>query len=240
MGSITFGAKDGHLNTCNSSSLRSCQLGRIRMWWWAPKSCSEASSAPPSAILPAKRMAAATRDVTSCDPSLACTFIKPDVLLEPSKEPRADIQALAGAFETVTGGLPLHLIYAFEMLTRPGGPLTADAVLRLPPNPTGDIRSYYRALWTSISATARTILHGLASIDFALPPSGLYQCFVSQSGAAEAIEEIDHLLDHRETGTFPFHGSVFVFVRGEQDHLSVARSLQPTMLAWLEGPAPAY
>lgn len=162
------------------------------------------------------------------------------LLLEPSKEPRADIQALAGAFETVTGGLPLHLIYAFEMLTRPGGPLTADAVLRLPPNPTGDIRSYYRALWTSISATARTILHGLASIDFALPPSGLYQCFVSQSGAAEAIEEIDHLLDHRETGTFPFHGSVFVFVRGEQDHLSVARSLQPTMLAWLEGPAPAY
>lgn len=162
------------------------------------------------------------------------------LLLEPSKEARCEIQALAGAFDKVTGGLPLHLIYAFEMLARPGGSLTADAVLRLPPNPTSDIRSYYRALWTSISATARFILHGLASIDFALPPGGLHQCFASQAGAAEAIEEIDHLLDHKENGTFPFHGSVFVFVRSEHDHLAVAKSLQPAILAWLEGPAPAY
>lgn len=162
------------------------------------------------------------------------------LLLEPSKEPIAEIHALASAFDTVTSGLPLHLIYAFEKLTRPGGPLTAEAVLCLPPNPTGDIRSYYRALWTSISATARFILHGLASIDFALPPGGLHQCFASQPGAAEAIEEIDHLLDHRETGIFPFHGSVFVFVRGDQDHRSIAESLQPVILAWLEGPAPAY
>lgn len=162
------------------------------------------------------------------------------LLLEPSKETRAEIHALASAFHSVTSGLPLHLIYAFEMLTRPGGPITPEAVLRLPPNPTGDIRIYYRALWTSMSASARSILHGLASIDFALPPGGLHQCFSSQPGAAEALEEIDHLLDHRETGTFPFHGSVFVFVRGEQNHRPVAKALQPTILAWLDGPAPAY
>lgn len=160
--------------------------------------------------------------------------------LEGSAKPAAEIHALADAFESVTVGVPLHLIYAFEMLTRPGGVLSKDAVLRLPPNPTGDIRDYYRALWTRISATAREILHGLASIDFPMPPGGLHRCFAAKPGAAEAIEEIDHLLDHKETGAFPFHGSVFVFVRDQVDHDVVAGALQPTLLAWLDDAAPPY
>lgn len=162
------------------------------------------------------------------------------VLLDQGRNLEAAIQALAGAFHTITEGLPLHLIYAFEMLVRPGGVLTEAAILALPPNPTGDIRDYYRSLWKKVSAGARTILHALASIDFAVAPGGIQQCFQGMGGAAEAIEEIDHLLDHREIGTYPFHGSIFVFVRDQNDHESIAQSQRPTILAWLDGPAPQY
>ena len=154
--------------------------------------------------------------------------------------PPAAIQVLAAAFHRVTGGLPLQLIYAFETLTRPGGSLTEAAVLGLPGNPSGDIRDYYRSLWVRVSASARSILHGLASLEFPLPAGGIHQCFKDMAGAPEAIEEIDHLLDHREIGAYPFHGSIFVFVREQADHQQVAASQQQTFLAWLDGPAPAY
>jgi hypothetical protein len=160
--------------------------------------------------------------------------------LEDGSKPYTTIHRLAAAFHKVTGGLPLQLIYAFETLTRPGGALVEAKVLALPANPTGDIRDYYRSLWKRVSASAQSILHGIASIEFALPPGGLHQCFRDMAGAAEAIEEIDHLLDHKETGAYPFHGSIFVFVRDQPDHQAIAAALQPTFLAWLDGPAPAY
>ncbi|WP_343518454.1 NACHT domain-containing protein [Sphingomonas sp.] len=162
------------------------------------------------------------------------------LLLDNGRKLETTIQALAGAFHTITEGLPLHLIYAFEMLARPGGALTEAAILALPPNPTGDIRDYYRSLWKKVSAGARTILHALASIDFAVAPGGIHRCFQGMPGAPEAIEEIDHLLDHREIGTYPFHGSIFVFVRDQKEHEAVALSQRPTILAWLDGPAPQY
>lgn len=160
--------------------------------------------------------------------------------LEDGADPDRVIHALAAAFHKVTGGLPLQLIYAFETLTRSGGVLTEAAVASLPAHPTGDIRDYYRSLWMRVSATARHILHGLASIEFALPPGGLHACFRDMNGAAEAIEEIDHLLDHKETGAYPFHGSIFVFVREQADHAAIAATLHAAILAWLAGPAPAY
>ena len=160
--------------------------------------------------------------------------------LEPEEDARKTLRTLAGAFHRITDGLPLQLIYAFATLTRPGGPVTEAVVVMLPAEPTGDIRDYYRGLWLRVSAGARAILHGLASIEFAIAPGGLHSCFQSIAGAAEAIEEIDHLLDHRETGSYPFHGSIFVFVREQADHEAIAASLRPTILAWLDRHAPGY
>jgi len=160
--------------------------------------------------------------------------------LQEGGNPPEALSELTSAFHKLTGGLPLHLIYAFEMLTRPGGVLTAERVYALPPSPYGDIREYYAGLWMRISASARDILHAIASIDFPMPPDGLRQCFHGLAGIAEAIEEIDHLLDHRETGSFPFHGSIFVFVREQDGHAAAAAALRPAILAWLAGPAPAY
>lgn len=162
------------------------------------------------------------------------------LIIDKSKNIGTEIYALACAFHGITEGLPLHLIYAFEMLTRSGGTLTKEAVRALPANPTGDIRDYYRSLWMKVSTSARAILHALASIDFAVAPGGIHQCFQGMAGAPEAIEEIDHLLDHREIGTYPFHGSIFVFVRDQKGHEAIALSQRPTILAWLDGPAPQY
>ena len=148
--------------------------------------------------------------------------------------------SLAAALHKVTGGLPLQLIYAFETLTRPGGAIEEAAVYALPSQPTGDIRDYYASLWKRISASARAILHALAHIDFAMPPGSLHQCFHNVAGVAESIEEIDHLLDHKEIGIYPFHGSIFVFVRDQPDHVVAATIHAKTILDGLDHHAPEY
>ena len=73
-------------------------------------------------------------------------------------------RAVADAFHSISAGLPLHLIYSFEMVARSGEPIRADDVAALPPCPTGDIRDYYRRFLDRASPRAKEILHLLAGI----------------------------------------------------------------------------
>lgn len=159
---------------------------------------------------------------------------------EPPKTQSAQITALANAFYKISGGLPLHLIYSFEALVRRGGPISPGDAATLPPCPDGDIRTYYRTLWSSIDARAREMLHVLAGVQFAFPDTGLRQLFGHSALEAEAIAQIDHLLERRQTGVLPFHGSIFAFVREIADHLSVFQAHGAAILKWLEETAPPY
>ncbi|MGN6210488.1 NACHT domain-containing protein [Asticcacaulis sp.] len=159
-------------------------------------------------------------------------------------EPKANrvrtLRRVASAFHGISDGLPLHLIYAFESLSRRGAPLTVEMVESIPPCPDGDIRIYYSGLWSGIGRRAQEILHILATLKFAFPPSGLRQCLGRTPEDHEALARIDHLLDHRELGVYPFHGSLFAFIR-EQPGSEKALELEgANVVAWLEGDAPTF
>lgn len=146
---------------------------------------------------------------------------------------------LATAFFEISRGLPLHLIYAFEALVRTGIPLTTEQVKALPPCPSGDIRLYYASLWAQVGVRAQDILHALSALPFAVPPLSLRQVF-DEAGDAEALAHIDHLLDHRELGTYPFHGSLFAYVLGQPGGAAALAARQKKILHWLEHDAPPY
>lgn len=147
--------------------------------------------------------------------------------------------ALASSFFKISGGLPLHLIYAFEALVRTGAPLTTELVETLPSCPSGDIRRYYTSLWAQVGSRAQDILHVMTALPFAIPPLSLRQVF-AEVGDAEALARIDHLLDHRELGVYPFHGSLFAFVQEQAGRAVALAARQPKILEWLEQQAPPY
>ena len=141
------------------------------------------------------------------------------------------------AFHEVTQGLPLHLIYSFETLAHSGDAATEENIAALPACPTGDIQDYYRALWERIGANAQAILHVLAGLRFGPPPFALSHCF-RRNGSLEAMNEIAHLLDYRETEVQPFHSSLFAFVRELSDHEQLFREHVVDTVNWLEKEAP--
>ncbi|WP_292483411.1 NACHT domain-containing protein [Mesorhizobium sp.] len=144
-----------------------------------------------------------------------------------------EIDKIGAALFRISQGHPLHLIYAFEGLVRSGEPLDEDSVLALPPCPDGDIRTYYKSLWIRIGEPSRAILHMLAGSDFFWPSSGLRQC-IGEYG------EIAFLLEPRNSGMMPFHGSIFAWVREREDHEESYKALLPKIVSWLEKDAPDY
>ncbi|MBZ9709304.1 NACHT domain-containing protein [Mesorhizobium sp. ESP7-2] len=153
--------------------------------------------------------------------------------LRRSETRRELVDSIAKAFFTVSQGHPLHLIYAFESLALSNKRVRAEDVLALPPCPDGDIRVYYAALWGGLSTAARNTLHALAGTTFYWPGDGIRKCFGDYS-------EIAFLLDVRQSGLVPFHGSIFAYVRERPDHVMAYQALLPVIVKWLEVEAPDY
>lgn len=143
------------------------------------------------------------------------------------------INEIGRAFFDVSQGHPLHLIYAFESLTRSGSPVSADDVGHIPRCPDGDIRTYYANLWNNLDRTSREILHMLSGSDFYWPSIGIRQCVGSFDG-------ISFLLEHRKSGVVPFHGSIFAYVRERDDHVEAFEALLPRVARWLQTDSPPF
>ena len=150
------------------------------------------------------------------------------------------VRAVANAFQEISQGLPLHLIYSFEAIARTGNAVTAEDVAALPACPTGDIRDYYRSFWKRMGAKARTILHVLSGLEFGPPPFAIHDCFGRTDDSFLALDEIYHLLDYRETEVRPFHGRLFAFVRDLPEHDDAFLAHAADVLTWIEKDAPAY
>jgi NACHT domain len=143
------------------------------------------------------------------------------------------LHEIASAFFDISGGHPLHLIYAYETAFRGQNEVDDTDIRLLPSCPDGDIRSYYQGLWTSLSDPTRQILHVLAGSGFFWPAVGLRRTFGSYA-------EIDFLLEHRNVGLVPFHSSIFAWVNERSDHEEVFGALLPKIAEWLEKDAPEY
>ena len=150
------------------------------------------------------------------------------------------VRAVANAFHDISQGLPLHLIYSFEAIARTGNAVTAEDVAALPACPTGDIRDYYRSFWKRISVKSQTILHVLAGLEFGPPLFAMHDCFGRTADSFLALDEINHLLDYRETEVRPFHGSLFAFVRDLPEHDDTFQAHASDVLTWIETDAPEY
>lgn len=140
-----------------------------------------------------------------------------------------------------SGGYPLHIFYSLQNLSLLGKSINKYEIEKLPACPDGDIRLYYEALWSSLSETARTVLLLIACVDFPWPDKkSIGSCFVNSLEFMEAFSKIQHLIEKRRSGVFPFHSSILVFLRERQDFKDSSRALLIKVRDWLEKDAPLY
>ena len=154
------------------------------------------------------------------------------------RTPAETIEELATELHTISGGLPLHLVYSVEALLESGKPLTPSVVAELPVCPSGDIEVYYESLWTRLAPVSKRALHLLAGLQFAPPLHGLRSCL--SGDWASVVDEAGHLLEFREASISPFHSSLFAFLRRRSEHEREFEALAAEMVRWLEQDAPAY
>lgn len=156
-----------------------------------------------------------------------------------SVTPQLDqLAELSLAFERVSEGHPLVLTYTYLALVRISPVLAARRVDEHTPQPLGDARSYYRALWQGLSWQAKDALHLMAEDGFIWPAGALGVCLGATYSTLE--DEIGHLLATVDAGLIAFHGSLYVFVSSQADHEVRLQSLLPNVRRWLADEAPAY
>lgn len=145
---------------------------------------------------------------------------------------------LSLAFERISAGHPLVLTYTFLALVRESRLMTSKRVEDYTPQPFGDARVYYQALWQNLSWEAKDALHLIAEDCFIWPVGALGSCLGSYNSKLE--REIGHLMANVDAGLIAFHGSLYVFVAGQQDHESRVGALLPNVKRWLTNEAPNY
>lgn len=149
-----------------------------------------------------------------------------------------ELAQLASAFERVSEGHPLVLTYTFLALISSNLILTQSVVEGCTPVPLGDAQIYYKALWQRLSWEAKDALHLMAEDGFIWPTGALERCLDAANINLES--EIGHLLAVVDAGLVAFHGSLYVFIASQLDHVQRIRALQPNVETWLAMEAPEY
>lgn len=153
--------------------------------------------------------------------------------------PKGQLSELALAFEKISEGHPLVLTYSFLALVRIAPVLTVRRVDEHTPQPIGDARAYYQALWQRLSWQAKDALHLMAEDCFIWPAGALGVC-LGNALSSTFEDEIGHLLAIVDAGLVAFHGSLYVFVSSQAEHKGRLRSLVPNVRRWLADEAPPY
>lgn len=140
-----------------------------------------------------------------------------------------------------SGGYPLHIHYSLQNLSLLGKSINKYEIEKLPACPEGNIHVYYGSLWSSLSETARTVLLLIASVDFPWPDKdSIASCFGNSLAFIEAYSKVQHLIEKRRSGVFPFHNSLLVFLRERQEFKDSSRALLKLVQKWLKEDAPQY
>ena len=164
---------------------------------------------------------------------------KISVIFNNNKE--ATFAEISEALLKASGGYPLHIHYSLHNLSMQGKPITTYEIEKLPTCPDGDIHTYYTKLWSSLSETGRQVLLLIASAEFPWPDkSSIGWCFENNLIFAEAYSKIQHLIEQRRSGVFPFHNSILVFLREREEFINASKDLLYKIKNWIESAAPQY
>lgn len=161
--------------------------------------------------------------------------------LQPRNNVRSAEDLAEGAHELhkVTGGHPLHVIYATEHLINNGDGLSKWSVEQIPGDLSKDVKTYYQSLWLKLTYAQRDVLILLAEFRFHWPSDAFIGSQLLPSDSPEDLRAVEHLLHSTAAGLAPFHDSLVVFVKADAEFVNRVKVLTPKVEHWLQGEAPA-
>ncbi|MEH6443200.1 MAG: hypothetical protein V7784_04810 [Oceanospirillaceae bacterium] len=119
--------------------------------------------------------------------------------------------------------------------------MTVYDIEKLDKCPDGDINTYYWNIWANLSEQAKEILYLMAVTEFPWPDKNSFaKCFEGMQTFLDAYREIEHLVEHRRSGVFPFHGSLLVNIQKREEFEEARKRLYPTVSNWLRNDAPSF
>ncbi|MCH9845256.1 MAG: ATP-binding protein [Alphaproteobacteria bacterium] len=151
------------------------------------------------------------------------------------------IRELSSLIYQKTKGHPLHLYYTIEYVKNSDDGFSRDSISDAPECPDGDINIYYRNLLQRLSYEAKELLDLIASCMFYFPDEeSFYECLEDTTEYRKAFMMIKHMLITQKTSIYPFHESILVFIRRQDNYRRVEKRFLPKVRAWLENDAPPY
>jgi len=151
-----------------------------------------------------------------------------------------EIQKSAKALLDITNGYPLHVIYSSEFLSNQGLALSSWQIERLPPCSDGNIITYYSELWHNLNYRQKDVLHLCSGFQFSWPRQAIVSVVKDAHDNAPSVDAVAHLLSEDMPGVRPFHESLVMFVRNQEDHQQRINALLPCVCEWLSSEAPMH
>lgn len=151
-----------------------------------------------------------------------------------------EIQNSAGALLEITNGYPLHVIYSSEYLSHHGLALSSWQIEKLPPCSDGNITTYYSELWRNLNYRQKDVLHLCSGFQFAWPRQAIGVVVKDNHEYAPSVDAVAHMLSEGICGVRPFHESLVVFVRNQEEHQERINALLPPVCEWLSFSAPTH
>ncbi|MDR9767196.1 ATP-binding protein [Shewanella baltica] len=151
-----------------------------------------------------------------------------------------EIQNSAGALLEATNGYPLHVIYSSEYLSHHGLALSSWQIEKLPPCSDGNITTYYSELWRNLNYRQKDVLHLCSGFQFAWPRQAIGTVVKDNHEYAPSVDAVAHMLSESVCGVRPFHESLVVFVRNQEEHQERINALLSCVCEWLSLSAPTH
>lgn len=151
-----------------------------------------------------------------------------------------EIQQSAKALLDITNGYPLHVIYSSEFLSHHGLALSSWQIEKLPPCTNGNIISYYSELWRDLNYRQQDVLHLCCGFQFAWPRQSIGSVVKDDHDNAPSVDAVAHLLSEGISGVRPFHESLVVFVKNQEEHQGRIDALLPYVCEWLNSEASTH
>ncbi|OJC01682.1 AAA family ATPase [Yersinia ruckeri] len=151
-----------------------------------------------------------------------------------------EIQNSANALLEITNGYPLHVIYSSEYLSHHGLALSSWQIEKLPPCFDGNITTYYSELWRHLNYRQKDVLHLCSGFQFAWPRQAIGAIVKDNHEYAPSVDAVAHMLSEGICGVRPFHESLVVFVRNQEEHQERIKALLPPVCEWLSFSAPTH
>lgn len=153
----------------------------------------------------------------------------------------SSISEIAVALQKISNGYPLHVIYSLRTLLTKEKNVSVYDIEKLDKCPDGDINIYYWNIWANLSELAKEILYLMALTEFPWPDKNSFaKCFEGTQTFLDAYKEIEHLVEHRRSGVFPFHGSLLVNIQQRGEFEEARARLYPVVSDWLSKHAPSF